>query len=247
MKIFIVENGINGLLSALFISFYEKIIPDVVEDVSLYQPRLDAINIKITTNIPNAERVKKALFKYGGDDIIAHLRVCLSSCDNHALTYAFNYGYLTLKMRKDISEFLSEKSVSDFSYTVQKVLHERHILTGMLRFEESSSGVLYSKYAPDNDVTSILAPHFLKRLGHTPFIIHDVKRGKIAISNGKSIKIDFTDLSPTFTPSENEEQMKSLWRKYYTKINIEERKNPRQQDGYFPRRYRKYCFETYEY
>ena len=98
MKIFIVENGINGLLSALFISFYEKIIPDVVEDVSLYQPRLDAINIKITTNIPNAERVKKALFKYGGDDIIAHLRVCLSSCDNHALTYAFNYGYLTLKM-----------------------------------------------------------------------------------------------------------------------------------------------------
>ena len=246
MKTFIVENGINGILSALFISFSEKIFPDSVEDEKLYQPRLDGVNIKIATNIQNAERVKKALFKYGGDDIIAHLRVCLSSCDSRALTYAFNYGYLTLKQRTDVSKNLSEKFVSDFSYIVQKVLHERHILTGMLRFAESSSGVLYARYSPDNDVTSILAPHFLKRLGHTPFIIHDVKRGKIAISNGRAIKIDFTDLPPTFTPSENEEKLKALWRKYYNKINIEERKNPRQQDGYFPRRYRQYCFETYE-
>ena len=246
MKIFVVDNNIDGLLSALFLSFTEKVVPDAIADKNIYQPRLDALSMDIVSDKAKADRVKTALYKYGGDDIIAHLKVCLLSCDKNALTIAFNYAYLLLKERKDISERLSEKAVSDFSYTVQRVLHERHIISGFLRFKESAHGVLYAQYAPDNDITELLAPHFLRRLGAIPFIIHDGKRNKIAISNGRSIKVQHTDLPVNFSPSNNEEHFNRLWKRYFREINIKERKNTRQQDGYFPRRYRKYCFETYE-
>lgn len=246
MKIFTIENHIDGILCALYLSFTEKIIPDFVEDVSTFQPRFDGAIINVNTNTANSERVKTALYKYGGSDIIYQMKICLMSKEHSALLHAFNYGYSTLKYRTDISDMLSEKAVSDFSYTVQKVLHERHILTGMIRFRESINGVLYAKFSPDNDVVSLIAPHFLKRLGRTPFILHDLSRNKICISDGATIKTVFTNLPANFTPAENESGISELWKKYYGSVNIKERKNQRLQDNFFPRRYRKYCYETWE-
>lgn len=246
MTIFVTERSIDGVLCSLFYAFTEKVIPDNVVDKITYQPQIDALLINIPTDIEKAQRVKTALYKYGGDDIIAHIKVCLLSCEHKALFIAFNYAYLTLKLRTDVGNMLNYKEVSDFSFIIQKVLHERHIITGFLRFAESKNGVLYARYAPDNDITEILAPHFLKRLGKIPFIIHDGKRKKIAISNGKQIKIQTTDLPSNFIPSENEQAINDLWKKYFNSINIKERRNIRQQNNYFPHRYRKYCFETYE-
>ncbi len=246
MKMFIIDKSVDGILSALYISFTEKLTPDLVVDNMTYQPQLDYLPIEIETNLEHANRVKTALFKYGGCDIIAHLKVCLLSCEKNALLVAFNYAHFMLEKRQDVSNMLAEKKVSSFSFLVQKVLHERHIMLGFLRFRESANGVLYAQFAPDNDIVELLAPHFLRRLSSTPFIIHDGKRNKIAISNGRTIKVQFTDLPANFSPSQNEENFNLLWKKYFRAINIKERKNTRQQDRYFPRRYRKYAFETWE-
>lgn len=246
MKMFVIEKTIDGILSALYIAFTEKIKPDYVVDKKGYQPRLNCLAIDIDTDIEHANRVKTALFNYGGCDIIAHLKVCLLSCEKDAISVAFNYAHFMLEKRQDVSNMLAEKKVSDFSFLVQKVLHERHIMLGFLRFKESANGVLYAQFTPDNDITELIAPHFLRRLSNTPFIIHDGKRGKIAISNGKTIKVQYTDLPANFSPSQNEESFNLLWKKYFRAINIKERKNTAQQDRYFPRRYKKYCFETWE-
>ena len=246
MKMFVIEKSVDGILSALYISFTEKLVPDLVVDNMTYQPQIDYLPIEIETNLEHANRVKTALFKYGGCDIIAHIKVCLLSCEKDALLIAFNYAHFMLEKRQDVSNMLAEKKVSSFSFLVQKVLHERHIMLGFLRFKESANGVLYAQCTPDNDIVELLAPHFLRRLSSTPFIIHDGKRNKIAISNGRTIKVQFTDLPANFSPSQNEENFNLLWKKYFRAINIKERKNTRQQDAYFPRRYRKYSFETWE-
>ena len=246
MKIFTIDNNIYGILSALYFSFTENIIPDLIEDVKTYQPRFDGVIINVPTTQSFSERVKTALFKYAGDDIIYHLKICLMCKENTALIYAFNYAYLILKYRTDVSEMLGEKAVSDFSYTVQKVLHERHVFTGLIRFRESLRGVLYARFSPDNDIVELLAPHFLKRLGKTPFIIHDISRNKLVMSDGNKLKTANTDIPANITPAEKENAVSNLWRKYFTSINIKERVNLRQQNNYFPRRYRKYCYETWE-
>ena len=246
MTVYLCENSINGLLSALYISFVENEIPMEIIDRSIYQPRFDAYIREIDTNTQNNVKVKTALYNYGGNNMLSHLKTCLYSCNKQALTIAFNYAHLTLETKADVSNRLSNKYVSDFSFTIQQVLHERHLMTGLLRFKESAGNVMYAQYSPDNDITSLLATHFFKRFRQTPFIIHDAKRNKIAISNGKAIKVLYTDLPPTFYPSNNEEEMALLWKKYFNSINIQERLNKSQQNRLFPRRYRQYAYETWE-
>jgi probable DNA metabolism protein len=247
MKVFLIDRNIDGLLSALYVSFVENLIPKEVQEKNIYQIRADAVSIDIPTDKQHSDRVKKALYKYGGDDIIAHLKVCLASCLPTALTTAFNYARLTLSYRTDVSKRFEEKCVTDFSFVLQKVLHERHVVTGFLRFKESANGVMYARYSPDNDVTYLIAQHFLKRLGKTPFIIHDINRNVIAISNGQNTLVTRTNLPANFVPSDNEEDCNLLWRKYFSAINIKERINPSQQVNFFPHRYRKFCFEMWEY
>ena len=148
--------------------------------------------------------------------------------------------------KKDLSGALNDKTVSDFVYTVQKVCTETHRIKGFLRFSESHGGVIYARYSPDNDVTELVAPHFVKRLSGLPFVIHDVKRNKIAVSDGYNVLFDKTELPASFVPSARETAFADLFKTYYREINVEERKNTKQQDAYMPKRYRKYMSETYE-
>lgn len=246
MTVFVTEKSMNGLLCALFKSFTEKIIPDNVTDGKLFQPQLGDFLVKITPDEKHAERVKAALIKYGGYPTISTIRACLLSCNDNCMKAAFGFAYKTLSLRTDVSGNLADPLVSEFTFIVRKVTSEIHSMKGFLRFKESVGGVIYADYSPDNDITELLAPHFLQRLSGLPFIIHDVKRGKIAISNGFKLKYDVTDKLACFTPSQNESEFEKLWKKYYKEVNIAERKNRKQQDAYMPRRYRRFMTETFE-
>lgn len=246
MTVFVTEKSINGVLCALFKSFTEKIIPDDVTDGKIFQPKLGDSLIKIFTDEKNAERVQTALVKYGGYYVTDSLKTCLSSGNDKAMLIAFNFAYKTLAARKNVYANLSDPIVSDFVFTERKVRSEIHLMKGFLRFRESAGGVIYARYSPDNDITESLAPHFLKRFSGLPFIIHDVKRGRLAISDGFRLKFDDTDLKADFKPSERETEFENLWKRYYKEVNIAERKNERQQNARMPKRYRRFTPEAYE-
>ena len=49
MTIFVVDNSIDAVLSALFVSFVDKVKPDEIVDRNTYQPRFDAYVKEIAT------------------------------------------------------------------------------------------------------------------------------------------------------------------------------------------------------
>ncbi len=242
---YVTDGTLNGLLSALFISFVSKETPIKVFGEGVYQPLLGVRNVRIRTSEEQSDRVAKALIKYGGDDVLRRLRVCMASCDEQALTVAFFFAYATLEARKNVINNLADKRVTDFIFIEQRVLVEKHHVKGFLRFEETTNGVLYARYSPDNDVTELVAPHFLRRLGGIPFVIHDLTRKKVAVSNGDAIKFFITDLDANFEKSNDEGVFNMLWKRYYKDVTIKERTNLKYQDRVLPRRYRKYMPETW--
>ena len=246
MKIITAEKNFDGLCAALFLSFTERILPDAVTDKTVYQPSLDSETFEASALKAKTARVASAIFRYGGDSAVGRLKICLLSSDENAFFIAFKYARKLLESRRDISDMLSDKDVTLFDFTVDKVLKEKHRLHGFIRFTVTESGVLYAPISPDNDVTELVAPHFLKRLGDTPFVIHDVRRNRYAISDGKKIFTGTTEKQATVKQSEQEKEFLSLWKRYFKTVNIEERKNLRQQDSYMPRRYRKFMPETFE-
>jgi probable DNA metabolism protein len=247
MTIFLIEPDINGLMCALFKSFTEKIYPYRVHSAYAFiQAEINADMVRIETDKAQAERVKKALLKYGGDNTVYQLRVCLMSYERDAFTHAICYAHKMLNERRNVSEDLCDVFVSNFFYTLQKVQNERHRMHGFLRFSETVKGVLYAPYTPDNDITELIAPHFLERLPGIPFVIHDLNRNRIAISDGYRLKFGYTSLKPNVRLSQKEQAFSDLWKRYFNTVNIPERKNLRQQNNYMPKRYRAHMPETWE-
>lgn len=246
MTIFLTEKTLTGLSSALFYSFTERVIPDSVFEYGTVMQNLTDNHIVIERDAKTARRVNTALTKYAGTQIIDYLKICLLSCDDNAINAAFNYAYFTLLERRNVSEILSDKRVSDFYYIIKKVLNEKHRFTGFIRFKETASGILYAPYSPDNDITELLCPHFVSRLSAVPFIIHDIKRNIAGVSDGKNFKIMKTENKAILKLSENEKNWENLWKNYYNAVNIKERRNKKQQNNLMPLRYRKFLPETYE-
>ena len=246
MIIFLSEQSLTGVCSALFYAFTENIAPDGVFKCGVTAKNFTDKYIEIQSDDEKAQRVARALKKYGGEKTLAYLEVCCLSCETNALKIAFEYAYLMLEKRRNVSTFLADKRVSDFLFCIKKVLYEKHKFTGFIRFKETESGVLYAPYSPDNDITEILCPHFVARLSAIPFIIHDVKRNKAGVSDGKSFKIMKTETDAILNLSKDENNWETLFKNYYKAVNIKERKNRKQQNNLMPLRYRKFLPETYE-
>ncbi|MBQ6728049.1 MAG: TIGR03915 family putative DNA repair protein [Clostridia bacterium] len=246
MTVFLTEKSFTGLCSALFYSFTEGIIPDRVFEYGKVSQNFTDNYIVIENDEEKAERVSKALKKYCGSETFNYIGVCLLSCEENALKTAFDFAYLTLRERKNVIDRLALKQVSDFLFTVKRVLYERHKFTGFIRFKETARGILYAPYSPDNDITELLCPHFVKRLSNVPFIIHDVKRNVAGVSDGRRFTIMKTENQAVLELSKDEKEWENLWKDYYKAANIKERKNRKQQNNLMPMRYRKFLPETYE-
>ncbi|MBR5388661.1 MAG: TIGR03915 family putative DNA repair protein [Clostridia bacterium] len=246
MTVFVAEKSIEGLCSALFLAYTEKIFPDAVIDDYKYCGSLSDRLIYAACDRSQQARVYRAILNYGGGETIGDIKACLTSCEESALKVAFDYARLVLDKKRAVFSDLSDKRVSDFNYTVGKVYGEKHRIGGFLRFKETKNGVMYAAYSPDNDITELIMPHFLSRFSATPFVIHDVKRNKVGISDGRSFRIFKAGDAATLSFSPAEKEWEDLWKRYYKSVNIKERKNKRQQDRCLPSRYRKFMPETYD-
>lgn len=246
MTVFLIEKSFDGLCSALFYAFERKVIPNGIYERGVFPKNFTDTFIEIETDDEKARRVSLAIKKYGGEKAYLYLQVCLLSGEDGAIKTAFDFAYFMLSKRRDVMSMLAEKAVSSFLYTIKQVLNEKHRFTGFIRFKETASGILYAGYSPDNDITELLCLHFVKRLSGVPFIIHDVKRNKAGVSNGKNYKIMETESTATLNLSEDERAWENLWKNYYKAVNIKERKNKKQQNNVMPLKYRKFLPETYE-
>nr|MBO4517565.1 TIGR03915 family putative DNA repair protein [Clostridia bacterium] len=240
MTVFLTEKSFTGLCSALFYSFTERIIPDRVFELGKVPQNLTDSYITIENDDENAERVAKALKKYCKNETFNYIGVCLLSCEQNTLKTAFDFAHLILRERKNVIDRLDLQAVSDFLFTVKKVLFERHRFTGFIRFKETARGILYAPYSPDNDITELLCPHFVRRLSGVPFIIHDIKRNIAGVSDGRHFTIMKTENQAVLELSKDEKEWETLWQDYYKAANIKERKNRRQQNNFMPLRYRKF-------
>ena len=107
---------------------------------------------------------------------------------------------------------------------------------GLIRFQEIK-GILYANFEPDNAILGLLAEHFLDRLHGEPWIIHDTKRNLAILCNGSKWRMVPFRRDFALTLPREELAIQQLWRGYFTHIAIPERKNPRLQAQYMPKRY----------
>jgi probable DNA metabolism protein len=239
MIVYEIENSLEGVLTAIFDSYLNKEVPDIVTSSNRYQARIDSVVRLIKTDNEKAERVKRSVMKYSSEKTIDMARVVMRSSLLSKSTVVFNYLRKIIEEKREIALDLGSSETVDFNEIRNKVMLENHRHKGFLRFSETTNGVLYAHFTPDNDIIELLVPHFVKRFKYRAFAIHDIRRNKLALYDKK--KVVFT--TPTEPISvyvgETELECRSLFKNYFDAVNIKSRKNTRQQRGYLPLRYTK--------
>ncbi len=170
------------------------------------------------------------------------LDLLLRSGDKGHEQVAFRYFRLLATRKVPVRNMYAEDEVMQATEYLRRVSQEIHHLHGFVHFMECASGALYAPVSPDHDICDLLAPHFRARLPGFSFVIHDVARQKAAVCDGTNLFVAPLAGADVLLKAD-EGDWQTLWRRYYSAVNIPSRKRSKQMRSYLPVRYWKFMPE----
>lgn len=230
--IYLIDGTFKGLLTAVFNAYLTKKFPSSVCCGNV-QLEIGGETVKIQTDDVKAERVIKKLTKILDEKEFNNLKISLKSCDEAKYTVTFNYIVKTIDFGYSISTKFTDTTVFRFDKIVSRVLLEVHRFKGFIRFSKLDEGIYYAKYFPDNDINTLILPHFVKRYKNMPFIIHDTNHNVISAHlNGKTKTV-----TAKINPLKICDEANKLFKEYYQTVFIPERANSKTMLNFMPKRY----------
>lgn len=239
MKFFICDGTCDSFFTAVFQAYNEK--DCIITSDSDVQLTLDCELVRIETDLEKSGRVQRGIKQYDAESVNDVVNV-LRSCSSLKEQTAFGYIKCILNKKTSVKKAFNLPEVIEFNDILYKVTGETHRMKGFLRFMESSNGAYYAPYAPDNNITDLLMPHFAERFKSERFVIHDTKRKIAGMYDGHSWIIGYAGEAEIYL-SEYERVFENLWKRYYNAVNIESRPHDKQMKRSMPVRYWKFLPE----
>jgi len=104
---------------------------------------------------------------------------------------------------------------------------EAHRYLGLLRFESVAGQGWYARFEPDHDVLTLLSGAFGDRFGGEDWMLHDLGRKTAwVVRGGEGELVRGVRVEADRFLGASEAQVQDLWRRYFSHIAIEGRKNP---------------------
>ncbi|RZJ98779.1 MAG: DNA metabolism protein, partial [Flavobacterium sp.] len=135
--------------------------------------------------------------------------------------------------------------------TSRKVHREKHRMEAFVRFQLSKDGLYYCIIQPDFNVLPLITSHFEKRYADQRWLIYDSRRQYgiyYDLEKTTEISMNFSDdlhnkenLKEII--DEKEELYQTLWRQYFSSVNIVARKNKKLHIQHMPKRYWRWLTE----
>lgn len=238
MKEFIYDNTFEGLLTTIFYSYSCKDSCTITKNCE-YTPSFLNEVVEITTDDTKYKRVSKSIKENLSYNVLENIYYLYLSEIPKVEDLILKYIRLCFSKGSKINLAKNNDIIILVDKYCRKVTYEAHRFTGFVRFKEIGPNIFYSSIEPDHNILPLLINHFSKRFSDQYFIIHDIKREIAIIYNKKnSIISDFTKNDSLYFSDYNKEvQYEDLWKTFYDSINIKERKNLKQRNGFMPKRY----------
>ena len=262
MLVYIFDNTLDGLLTAVFDCFFLK-----QQDVTLLAEG-DALPLfcehiyNVCTDGEKARRVWAGLEKRLPKEAMRLIAVGWLSELRELNQPLFHY-ICKVFTQGDIARNFADPDVLTVTNIARRVLHEQLRMKQFIRFQKAKDGTYLAVVSPDHNVLPLITDHFQDRFNDQPWLIYDARRhyGYYYSSlspargvGGEAIRVTFEDEAAVpfdlsngkldaAVLSEDDRLFQDLWRTYFKAICIRERMNPRKQLNDMPRRYWKYMTE----
>ena len=257
MQTYVFDNTLDGLLTAVFDSFFlhQQDVTLLAEGEQL--PLFADEPHRVVTDAEKAERVWKGLEKNLSKDGLHMITISWMSEERALNQPLFNFICKVFKLKvKGLERNASDEDVLAVRNTCRRVLHEQLRMKQFIRFQKAKDGTYLGVVSPDHNVLPIITDHFQDRFNDQPWLIYDAKRhyGYYYDGHATPIRVTFEDEAAVpfdlssgkmdaAVLSDNDQLFQDLWRTYFKAICIKERMNPRKQLKDMPRRYWKYMTE----
>ncbi|MFA9397027.1 MAG: TIGR03915 family putative DNA repair protein [Clostridiaceae bacterium] len=245
MIIYVYDGTFEGLLTAIYDSYYSKEEIDEIVRGKLYKPSFLYSPNYIQTNLVKFNKVKQAIIKKISKNSMLNIYYCFLAetlnCDN----LIYKYVKLGFTLGKDVDMHLHNDDVRKIHELKNKVSRESVRMLEFIRFKFVENSFYYAAIEPDYDILPLIAEHFTNRFSDQNFIINDMKR-EIALVYNKDYWY-ITELknkeSEKLLNSKDVLAYENLWKEYFKSIAIKERTNKKLQKNHMPSRYWKHILE----
>ncbi|RYD06457.1 hypothetical protein N752_03785 [Desulforamulus aquiferis] len=180
MITYVYDDSFEGLMTCIYEAYYRREEPEAIVSKDDLQEDLFSITVPIATDIDKAKRVMTSIESKISPSVLRQIFYVFLSARPDKGMLIYKYLKMGWAMGGNISGHLSENTVRTIHRIWQQVGAERHRMLGLLRFSLLPNNIYYGPMEPDNNILSLIAPHFVRRLGDQNWIIHDLKRGLAA-------------------------------------------------------------------
>lgn len=253
------DGSLEGLLSAIFMSYARKENPSDIAIAENLQARLGQKVFDIETDIELAFRVQKGICRSCGPVVFDAIK-CASLSDSPdvgAIIYKFvRYGMAkhkphdctgcsrkmrcgglcTKSQKQSALNDIVHPDVAPLHELNRKVYNERHLIMQFLRFEHMEGNVWFAQCNPKASVVPLVMDWFAGRFNTQPFMIYDEVHHIAGIYEGKDWHLVKTDSLTVPERSAEECIVQDAWKRFYDTVAIESRYNPELRRQFMPKR-----------
>lgn len=244
-----VDGTWESVLTAAFDVFAHKFFPLDLRLLSNGQSDLFAATHHVVSDAKKADRVRKGLTVRDRNVYNDLWWVYLSELPGSLLLIlrAIMYYFDSVQ---PVNTNYQDPRILQISNIVRSVSREKHRMKAFVRFRRLEDGVYFALIAPDFNVLPLIYRHFADRYADQQWLIYDQKRNYGIYYDLKDVSEVYFSAAEPFKPhaveqhdATEEQTYDSLWKVYFSAVNIEERKNMKLHIRHVPRRYWRFLNE----
>lgn len=247
----IYDGTYEGWLTAVF-EIYEYKLNDIVfAKKEASATLLFSNNHLVTTDIAKAKRVLEGLKPRLSSEGFEGIYKAFLSEVSQIEEIMFRFVQYVFSSSKNVEQDFGNSIVLDLKKATRLTRKEAHRMEAFVRFKLTKDQLYYAIIEPDCDVLPLIENHFKKRYADQRWLIYDAKRKYGIYYDLENVAVVELQFNSKFNSAQylteicddQEEFFQSLWRKYFSSVNIESRKNMKLHVQHMPKRYWKHMIE----
>lgn len=231
--VYLYDGSFPGFLCCVFESYRRRELPSAIQSSQGEQTTLFAPT-PIPTQQVRARRVYAGIRRLG-PQVSDRLTTAFLSSDPDKERILLLFLRRAFEVGPGVVRMLGDPDVAGAWNLERAVRNEAHLFLEFLRFEQRDN-LLGAVIHPKNLVLPLLRDHFCSRLPDDDFLIYDATHGVAMFRQGNTVRyLAMQGYTPA--PDAGEECWKTLWRRFFQALTIEQRRNERCQRTHCPKRF----------
>ena len=233
------DGSLEGLLSAVFLSYERHEDPTDIVREDAYEPRLGQSTICIETDFERSQRVRKGIERAAGRAAFTAI-VRASTCDDYD-TGVIVYRFVRHVMARPagarsipVLDDLANPAVADLQRLARHASNESERMRQFVRFSHLENGVWFARVNPNASVVPLVMDYFADRLNDQPFIIYDEAHHMAGAYDGRRWHLVRGDAVNVPEATDRDRLMREAWRRFYDSLSIDARYNPELRRHFMP-------------